>query len=413
MFSLYPAFLLAVSKIYGILNLLLYVSQQQDLLCCSAVGKPALFNQWRSFSRYKLFIPTSPAGGSLSLKSQKKKTGLIIALCAVGALALAAVLILVIGKWHRKPTPVKEEIAPPAEEEFVPPAEEEIEESPPELFPDDKAPAEAFPEEAAPAEEPVADAKKGYVIDNLVLMDNESAKLTFVSAEDNPYSGFVINAIFENKTEDKELMFSLDNVTVNRFQDDPIWIEIVEPGQTLEVPLDFNMASDIFLNMVKSYDEISFSLYVSDWSDWTADYLVEENFTIYPTGLTAEQIVPLGRPTTPNEKVVVDNKDLLFVILEPTEDTFMGFEATYYVENRTGSTISFYLSDGEVNGIDMPILGAENLSAGTKTVGSLSFLKTDFEQNGIKEIREIEFEMEVMNLDTFAEIADLDVVYRP
>ena len=202
-------------------------------------------------------------------------------------------------------------------------------------------------------------------------------------------------------------------ITVNRFQDDPMWIEMVEPGQTLEVPLDFNMASDIFLNMVKSYDEISFSLYVSDWSDWTADYLVEENFTIYPTGLTAEQIVPLGRPTTPNEKVVVDNKDLLFVILEPTEDTFMGFEATYYVENRTGSTISFYLSDGEVNGIDMPILGAENLTAGTKTVGSLSFLKTDFEQNGIKEIREIEFEMEVMNLDTFSEIADLDVVYRP
>lgn len=114
----------------------------------------------------------------------------------------------------------------------------------------------------------------------ITLVDNDTCTVIIKGVDEENLFGYTLNVFLENKT-DKELMFSLDEVSVNGFMCDPFWASTVSAGKKANQQITF-MESDFETNGIEEVSEITFTLKVYDNGDWLAGNLVEESFTINP-----------------------------------------------------------------------------------------------------------------------------------
>ena len=112
----------------------------------------------------------------------------------------------------------------------------------------------------------------------LVEDDNCAVKVTGV--ETGKDGGCIIKVFLENKTH-KELMFTVDNVSVNGFMCDPFWASTVSAGKKSNEKISFS-ESDFKDNNIQKVDNVSFTLKVYDSNDLDAADLVNKEFTITP-----------------------------------------------------------------------------------------------------------------------------------
>ncbi len=240
-----------------------------------------------------------------------------------------------------------------------------------------------------------------YTISNEVIVDDENCTFKIVKAEEDEFWGFILKAFCENKTDDTTLMFSIDNVSVNGYMVDPYWATEVSPGKKLNDEISFSTTD--FENIgITSADEITFTLSVYDSDDWSADDLLEDTFTIYPTGLSKDEIVYPERISVKGEQVVVDNDDICFVILGEIEDSYWGYDLRCYVENKTDSTLMFTWNDVSVNGYMVEPYWALDVAPGMRSYSDICFSPSDFESNDITDVEEIEFSMRVYDYDDWS-----------
>ena len=114
----------------------------------------------------------------------------------------------------------------------------------------------------------------------ITLVDNETCTVIIKGIDEENLFGYALNVFLENKT-GKELMFSLDEVSVNGFMCDPFWASTVSAGKKANEQITF-MESDFEANGIETVEEITFKLKVYDSCDWLSGNLVEESFTVTP-----------------------------------------------------------------------------------------------------------------------------------
>lgn len=251
---------------------------------------------------------------------------------------------------------------------------------------------------ATPEPSPEAHAKRSYTLSDEVIVDNEYCTFKIIKAEEDNFWGFTLKAYCENKTSDKSLMFSIDDVSVNGYMCDPFWAEQVAAGKKSNDDITFSSTSFKEIG-IDTADEITFSLRVHDYDDWMADDFVHDVFTIYPTGLDAASVSYPARRSTSSEKVIVDNDDICFIILENTVDSIWGYTLKCYLENKTDKSVMFNWDDVSVNGFMIDPFWAREIAPGMRGYSDINFSDSEFEENGITEVEEIEFTFNVHDSD--------------
>ena len=114
----------------------------------------------------------------------------------------------------------------------------------------------------------------------LVLVENEDICFKITAAENDPIWGYTLKVYLENNT-DKELLFTVDNVSVNRFMCDPFWSEAVSAGMKCNSTISW-FESDLQENGISSVREIRLTLRVYDSKDFGAEDVFYGDFTINP-----------------------------------------------------------------------------------------------------------------------------------
>lgn len=114
----------------------------------------------------------------------------------------------------------------------------------------------------------------------IMLVDNENCTVKVTGIDPDGLLGYGVKVFLENKT-DKNLMFSVKDVSVNGFMIDPFWASTVAAGKMANETITF-LESDFKENGIDAVTEITLTLNVYDSDDFTADYLVEETFTVKP-----------------------------------------------------------------------------------------------------------------------------------
>jgi len=245
----------------------------------------------------------------------------------------------------------------------------------------------------APTEPPVVRVPMGET----VLVDNDSVTFKIVKAEDSEHLGMQLRVQCVNKT-DRALLFSWDMVSVCGFMYDPFWAEEVAAGKSANATVDLDTYALEDLG-ITSVDEITFTLRIVDSENWMEKPIVEEAFTIYPTGLSAETLVLPQRAVTDGQVVIADNDDIRFVI-EGTQDT-SSYTLHVYMENKTGRNLMYAWDKVSVNGYMIDPFWAMSVAAGKRACAEISFYRSDLEENGITAVSEIEFTLQVSDYDNW------------
>lgn len=243
-----------------------------------------------------------------------------------------------------------------------------------------------------------------YTINNQVLVDNEFCVVTVVEAYNDEIWGFTLRVLVENKTSDKNIMFSIETAAIMGYEIDPFWAKEVSAGNQAYSKIQFSNSKIEELG-ITAVDEIKLYMRAYDSDDWMADDYFEDVFTVYPTGLSSEEIVSPSRPTYENEYVVVDNEYCTFVIISAFTDSIWGYSLNYYIENKTTDIeLMFTWDDVSVNGFMIEPYWASSIQSGNKQIGTISFSESSFNENFISIVTMIEFELNVYdNNDYFAD----------
>ena len=269
------------------------------------------------------------------------------------------------------------------------------------------APTEAS--EAPVTEAPTEAPKTVYAMENDAIVDNDSCAFTVTKVTSDQVYGMALEVLCENKT-DKTLMFSWDMVSVCGIMYDPFWAQEVAPNE--------QAASTIYIDMltlaeygIPSVDEITFHLNIFDNENWRDEAFVIDEFTIYPTGLTAGTVTYPERQSKEGETVIVDNENLTFIIESVDSADPWQYTLQCYLENKTDKNVMISWDMVSVNGCSIDTAWAVTATAGKAAYSTISFYTSELEENGIEVVEDIEFTMIVSDYDDWNANYILDSVY--
>jgi len=249
----------------------------------------------------------------------------------------------------------------------------------------------------APTEEPAEPTVPRSFLENVVLVDNAAATFTVVKAENNAHLGMQLQVQCVNKT-DRTLMFSWDMVSVCGYMYDPMWAVEVAAGKTAVSTVDLDTYA-LGKMGIDSVDEITFTLRVYDSENWMDAPLVEDVFTIYPTGLSSETFALPSHVFSDNHVVIADDDNVRFIIEGVTEDAASDYTVHVYLENKTDRNLLYAWDLVSVNGKMVDPFWGTSVGAGKRACAEITFFRSDFEQNDIAEVSDIEFTLTVSDYD--------------
>lgn len=260
----------------------------------------------------------------------------------------------------------------------------------------------------APTQPPTAPVR----MDETVLVDHDLATFTVKKAEASDHAAMQLQVQCVNKS-DRALMFSWDMVSVCGYMYDPFWSEEVAAGKTANstVYLDTYELEEMGIHSV---DEISFTLRIVDSENWMEEPIVQQAFTIYPTGLNAETVQLPQRMPTEGQVVVAEDENVRFVI-EKAEDGASGYVLSVYMENKSDRNLMFSWDKVSVNGYMIEPFWATSVNAGKRACSAITFSRTDLGSNGIEKVSNIEFTLLVSDYDDWTAdyLLDKTFTYNP
>ena len=262
---------------------------------------------------------------------------------------------------------------------------------------------------APAATEAPTEAPADYSLSGLTLVDNESCSFTITGTEYNEHLGLQLQVLCENKSS-RPLMFSWNDTSVCGFMYDPLWAEEVAAGKKVNTTIGIDTYALEQMN-VESVDEITFNLYVQDSEEFMNEPIVNESFTIYPTGKNADTAIFPEYQHTQGETVIVDNGEVTFIIQNVDDELADYYTLTCYIANHTDKNLMFYWDDVSVNGFMVNPFWALSVAAGKQAYTEIIFFRSDLDAQDIEVVQEIEFNLLVSDNDDWEADYLLNEVY--
>ena len=211
---------------------------------------------------------------------------------------------------------------------------------------------------------------------DVVLVDDENCTMKLVSISPDNDWGYTWNVFMENKT-DKNLMFSLDNVSINGVMCDPFWASIISAGK-------------------KSNEEIS-------WMTEDFEQLgITDVTVVYPLGKDAVEL--MAYTPGPDDRVLFDNDDCTMIVTGFDPDGILGYTMNAYLVNKTDRTLLFSADNVSVNDAMCDPFWSSTVAPGKASYQSISWSPDDFNSNSISTVEQIQMDISVCDDDSMEDV---------
>lgn len=184
------------------------------------------------------------------------------------------------------------------------------------------------------------------------LVDNEECTIILQSVGYDDDYGYYWKIYFKNKTSDKKLNNWFGSCTLNGVGAS-LSFPSVEPGQEETEVCRWKSAGLKIYNInPQDINTVSFYLNVYNELDDAVPRhdLVDDDFVIYPKG--EENATEPKHEVQPTDLVLADNNACSMVVCGFYSDSFMGYTAKAYYENKTNDRIDVILDKGSINGFE-------------------------------------------------------------
>lgn len=166
--------------------------------------------------------------------------------------------------------------------------------------------------------------------------------------------GYYWTVDFQNKTDDKTLCAITSSSSLNGIPADTSWFPEIGPGvKTTEVVSWDKAGLEIYGVKPQDIDTVKLHIDVYDEAEWDVsnrDDPVDDDFVIYPKG--EENATEPKHEIQPTDIVLFDNNACSMVVCGFYSDSFMGYTAKAYYENKTNDRIDIILDKGSINGFE-------------------------------------------------------------
>ena len=190
------------------------------------------------------------------------------------------------------------------------------------------------------------------------LVDNEECTIILQSVGYDDDYGYYWKIYFKNKTSDKKLNNWFGSCTLNGVGAS-LSFPSVEPGQEETEVCRWKSAGLKIYNInPQDINTVSFYLNVYNELDDAVPRhdLVDDDFVVYPKG--EENATEPKHEIQPTDIVLFDNDACSMVVCGFYSDSFMGYTAKAYCQNKTDDRIDVILDKGSINGFECTPEGA-------------------------------------------------------
>ena len=240
--------------------------------------------------------------------------------------------------------------------------------------------------------------------EELTVVDNDECSLVIKSLNPDGFWGYTLDVELENKSAEKNYMFSVVSSSVNGVEASAIFASKVAPGKKSIDDLSFT-DSTLKENGIDRFTDIEITFRVYDSDDWLADEAARETVHIYPYG--EENAVRFEREALDSDIVLADNDYVTVTVTGIAVDDIWGYGPEVYLVNKTDTETMFSLSDSSVNGYMSDPFWAKSVSPGKCAFSKINWSKSSLEELGItdpeNEIEALEFTLKAYNTENYRE----------
>lgn len=265
-------------------------------------------------------------------------------------------------------------------------------------------PAQTEPAETEPAQtEPVAtqpQAPEAGTFDNTVLVDEAGVKITATAIDTEALFGPEIKVLVENNS-GKDLTFSTGCIAVNGCMVSGLFVVDVVDGKKANESITL-MSSDLEKYGIEVIADLSISFEIYETETYE-DYLITEQLRFSTMEGGYKQSVDVSE-----YEVLYDANGFRIVAIDLVNDDFLGEVVRIYMENNTDKLVEFDVEDTSVNGFMVNGTLITEVLPGTCALDYILFFDTEFQENNIETIENLELKFTIMDAETWDTLAESD-----
>lgn len=238
------------------------------------------------------------------------------------------------------------------------------------------------------------------LFEEITVVDNDACLVKITGIEPDDFWGYALKVYLENKSADKTFMYSVTTASINDVMADPMFATEVAPGKKSNETISF-MTEDLESYGIGDFTDISLNFRVYDSEDWMADPVAVANAHVYPYG--EEKAMSYIREVETTDTVLVDNDAVTVLVTGYDPENMWGYTVNLFIVNKTDTTIMVSVDEASVNGFMLDPFYADSVDAGKCAFSTMSWFESDFEDNGITDVENIEFTLRAYNEDDWSD----------
>ena len=240
-------------------------------------------------------------------------------------------------------------------------------------------------------------------ISETILVDESGIKITAKSLSINEIYGPEIKLLIENNS-GKDLTFQCRNASVNGYMVETLMSVDVVNGKKANDSLTF-MESDLKACGINSIADMEFAFHIFDMTEWDT-YLDTDAIRIETSIADTYEYT-----YDDSGDLAYDGNDIKIVIKGLAEDaSVFGPGIIVFIENTGDKDITVQTRDVSINGFMVDALFSCDVVAGKRAIDIITFTESDFEENEITAISEVELSFHVLDFDGWDTIVDTEVI---
>ena len=225
-----------------------------------------------------------------------------------------------------------------------------------------------------------------------VLFDSSPFKMRITGYEPDAPQGYTINVYMEN-TGSLEMFVNITAAYVNGYYCDPQFHYKLRPFTKSTAQICFAKADLEQLNITNVTDiALEFELTNPPYTH----PFQKEYFQLYPQGEVAA--APYARPQLDDAVLLFDNEYCAMFVTGLDPDGLFGYHANVYLENKTDTTLVFYLNDPALNGSVCDPDWRAKIAPGKRSLTRIIWTDALLEENQITAVSAIELPVHVYDL---------------
>lgn len=235
-----------------------------------------------------------------------------------------------------------------------------------------------------------------------VLYDANNIKVTATGYEDS-WMGPEIKILVENNS-DKNALITAASVSANGYMmsSASLYAEVTagkKANETFTI-----LSSELEQSGIETLAELQFYIQLLDPESWE---IVDISELVTLTTSAA----PFDQPVDDAGDMLYDSNGIKIVCKGLKQDIIWDGTVVFYMENNSGKAVSIYAENVSVNGFMQDVELWANLRDETKLIDGMSMIDlSDIEIKNINQIENIEFNLRVVDANTWEEIVTTDAM---